>query len=243
MNYKFEAYSIAGITILIAGLLRLYVYYKGFKISILPFLEPGEIGIVFFDNLFYFLGFATLNILVISTLYSQGQVEISSLISTEFLIRLKNYGFFKIHKLIILIALSMIFYLVFKKMSNIFFYEYLLWIGLLIVAIYINPFLIFEFKRLIITKSIEIDQLSIYFLIAALNLFVFAGFSGLNEANKVKNHNYYVGTEFQIDGSDTFISNETKYYIGKTRQFIFLFDSDKEETVVIPISNIKKMKF
>lgn len=243
MNYKFEAYSIVVITILIAGLLRLYVYYKGFKISILPFLDPSEIGTIFFDNLLYFLGFAFLNVLVISILYSGVLAEIDSLTNVGFLARLTKYGFFKIYKLIVLIALSGLCYWAFKTISDIYFYEYLLWIVLLIVAIYINPLLIFEFKRFIITKSIEINQLSIYFLIAALNLFVFAGFSGLNEVNKVKNHGYYTDTEFHIDGSDPFISDEKKYYIGKTKQFIFLYDSEKKETDVIPISNIKQMKY
>lgn len=243
MNYKLEAYSISGITILLAGLLRLYVYYKGFGILILSFLEPGEIGIIYFDNLLYFLVFVVLNVFVISILYSGVLVKIDSFINNKFLTRLTNYGLFKIWKLIVLIILAGLSFIVYKRTSNIVFYEYLLWIVLFIISIYINPLIIFEFKKFVLSKSLEINQLSIYFLIAALNLFAFAGFSGLNEANKVKNHKYYLGTEFQIEGSDTFISNETKYFIGKTKQYIFLYDSEKKETDVIPISNIKLMKY
>lgn len=243
MNYKIEAYSIAAITILMAGLIRLYIYYKGFNISILPFLEPGEITTIFFDNLLYFLGFAVLNVLVISIMYSEVLGQFTTMTETDFLARLCNYGIFKISKLITLIVFSSLLYWIYSKTDNIFLYEFLLWIVLLITAIYINPILIFEFKKVLFNKSIEVNQLSIYFLMAAVNLFAFSGLSGLNEANKVKNHGYYEGTEITIDGYNTFTSSDKKYYIGKTKQFIFFYDSEKKETDVIPISSLKKMKF
>ncbi len=243
INYKFEAYSIAGITILIAGLLRLYIYYKGFNISILPFLEPGEIGTIFFDNLLYFIGFTILNVVVISIFYKGCFDLIAKFKDFGFLKRLKAYGLLKFNKLTLFLLLSAIMYWIKIESRNIYLYEYFLWILLLLISIYINPIIIFESKRILIRNSININHLSIVFLAASLNLFLFAGFSGANEAYKVKKLNYYKGTEFDIDDLGKIISNDTKYYIGKTRQFVFFYDSNNEKTEVIPISKVKSMKY
>jgi hypothetical protein len=77
----------------------------------------------------------------------------------------------------------------------------------------------------------------------SLNLILFAAFSGANEAYKVKALNYYKGTEFELDGSEKIISNDTNYYIGMTKQFVFFYDNKKNMTEVIPISKIKRMKY
>lgn len=180
---------------------------------------------------------------VISLFYSGVIGGITNDLSPILFKRLSFYKVFDLSKLILMVVLSGIMLWIYFRSTNIYFYEYILWIGLLIIAIYLNPILIFEFKRLLLLNGIEMNTLSVYFIIAATNLFVFAGISGFNEVNKVKNHNYYKGTEFILEDANVIISNEQKYYIGKTKQFLFFYDSNKEETEVIPISNIKRMKY
>lgn len=243
MNYKFEAYSIVAVIILISGLLRLYIYYKAFNISILPFLEPDEIGTIFFDNLLYFLLFAALNTTIFVLFYSPVQNNIGDLEELPFNKRAKKYGLLKPKKIIAFVLLTSLMFFFYWNSDRIQLYEFLLWIMLVVIALYLNPIVILEINRSIKQKGVELNHLSVYFLVAALNLFAFAGLSGYNEANKVKNHEYYSGTEFSIDNGGLFVSDEKNFYIGKTKQFVFFYDKENQETKVVPIGKITTMKY
>ena len=243
IDYKFQAYSIAGAIILIGGTLRLYVYSKCFSISVLPFLEASEIITIFFDNLLYFLCFLILNFLVIVFLYKKTSKLYSRTTKTSFCERLLKFGFIKRNKIISFVLLAVVLFFISKNRDHDSFYEFYLWLGLLLVAISINPLVYFEFKYLVSKRNFALDKLTLIFLISAINLMFFAFSSGMNEAYKVKNKQYYIDTEFEIDTCNTIISTIDYYYIGKTKQFIFFYDSKKKETDVFPISRITKMKF
>ncbi|SMO91814.1 hypothetical protein SAMN06265379_11520 [Saccharicrinis carchari] len=243
MDYKLEAYSIVGIIILIAGLLRLYLYYKKFNISILSFIAPGEITTIFFDNLLYFFCFTGLNVLIITFFYDGILNQISAYTDLNFWNRLHQIGFFNISKLISVVIFIIILFLIYKWSSKIYFYEYVLWTLLILIAMYLNPLIIIETEILLLINKIELSQLSLFFLIASFNLIAFASFSGLNEAYKVKKKNYYLNVELNIQDIGIIVSSKSKYFIGKTNRFVFIYTSEKEETEVIPIDSIISMKF
>lgn len=242
VNYKFEVYSIAGLTILIAGLLRLFIYYKSFNISILPFIEPGEVLTIFFDNLLYFTCFWCLNIVMIWIFYNNAD-SISILPDKSFLQRLVLSGFLKWNKIILFFAITVLLFIISKTRNSKNFYEFYLLIGLLVVAIYINPLVLFESKHLLLKSNIVINKMTIIFLISAINLFVFASFSALNESYKVKSKQFYLRTEFEVDNNQKIISTIDYYYIGKTKGYVFFYDRAKQETDVVPVSRFTKMKF
>lgn len=243
IDFKFEAYSIVGIVILIAGILRLYIYYKFFHISIIPFIEPGEILTAFFDNLLYFLCFLGLNIIVLWGFYERKVDTNTILPDTTFCQRLILYEVFRLNKIILLLVLSVALFCVSKCRNSKYFYEFYLWILLLIIAIYINPTAIFESENLFLKSNIIINETTVIFLISAINLMVFSSISGYNESFKVKRRNFYIKTEFELENSPKIISTKDYYYIGKTKQFAFFYDRNKQETDVIPVSKFTKMKF
>lgn len=243
VNYKFEAYSIATIIILIGGLLRLYIYYKSFNVLILPFLDPAEIATIFFDNLLYFLAFTILNVFVLSIIYKNHADTSNNSEETSFRKRLKDYGVYRYNKAILFVILAILLYWINIQIDHIYFYEYFLWILLLLVSIYLNPILILESKLALKKNNIKVSHLSLLFLTGSLNLIIFSAFSGANEAYKAMSLNYYKGTEFEIGCDQKIISNDTTYYIGMTKQFVFFYDSKRKQTEVIPISKVNRMKY
>lgn len=243
VEYKFEAYSIAGTTIMIAGLLRLYIYYKCFSISILPFLDPGEIITFFFDNLFYFLIFWCLNIIVIWMFYTIKDDKSIITTTNSFIKRLGFSGFFKLNKVILFLILSVVLFFISKARDSKSFYELYLWIALLVTAIYINPMVLLGSIHLLLKNNKVVNKMNIILLISAMNLFLFASLSGLNESFKVKNKQFYVGTKFELDNNQEIISTLDYYYIGKTKQFALFYDRVKQETDIIPVSKFTKMKY
>ncbi len=68
---KIEAYSFIATSILLAGLMRLYIYFKSFGISIIPFIKLEEVTLLVQDNVLYFLIFLLLNMFVILLFYNK----------------------------------------------------------------------------------------------------------------------------------------------------------------------------
>ncbi len=157
--------------------------------------------------------------------------------------RLEIVGFFKWNKLALFVLLTLVMIIISWKRDSKNFYEVYLWMGLLIVAIYINPLAYFESKYFILNGNLPVNKISIAFLISSINLFIFSSVSGLNESFKVKRKNYYKGSEFELDSKQSIISTMDYYYIGKTKQFAFFYDRKNQKTDVIPVSRITKMKF
>lgn len=243
INYKFEAYSLASVTVLIAGLLKLHLYYKNFDVLIIPFLEIDEITTIFLDNLLYFLCFAFLNITVITFFYNLNFKDKINNNKSSFFLKLKKNGFFKWNKIILFGITCIILFFAYLSRDKILLREYFMWTVLVFIAVYFNPFIIFVFKYLFERKKILIAKISIIFLVSSINLIIFAASSGINEAYKVKYNNYYHQSEFDIDDLPTLISNENKYYIGKTKEFVFFYLPKENSSEIIPISRIKRVKF
>lgn len=110
------------------------------------------------------------------------------------------------------------------------------------IGIYLNPFIYFESQQLLTKKNVKINKLTIVFIISALNLCFFAGISGISEAHKVKLTNYYFGSTFELDDGKIIQSNSEKYYIGKSKEFLFFYKPKEELTQIIPVSRIKNIE-
>lgn len=236
IEYKFESYALIGSSIIIAGLLRLYLFFKSFNISILPYIELEELTTFALDNILYFSIFIILNLIIVTFFYTNNS-EYKKRIR-----RLKEHGFFKFNKILLIIIIIPILFFLQSNLEKVFFYEFILWIILLFVGIYINPFIYFESQQTLKKKKLKINKLTLIFIISAINLCFFAGISGVSEAYKVKSLNYYYGSEFKFDDGTKIISNSEKYYIGKTKEFLFFYQPKEELTQIIPMSRIKNIE-
>jgi len=236
IDYKLEFYALIGSSILIAGLLRLYLFFKSFNISILPFIELEELTTLALDNILYFSIFIILNLVIVSFFY-KNKSEYKKRIK-----RLKEHGFFKFNKILLLIIVVPILFLLQNNLDKVFFYEFILWVILSFVGIYLNPLIYFEAKNTLKTKQVKVNKLTLVFIISALNLCLFAGASGISEAYKVKSINYYYGSEFKLKDGTKIISNFDEYYIGKSKGFLFFYKPKEEITRIIPVSRIENIE-
>lgn len=237
IEYKFETYTIVATTVLLAGIIRLYLFYKSFNISILPFIELEELTVLAFDNFLFFIIFLISNIFIASFFYKKQKSEKNRRVD-----RLKEYGFFKIDKILLLIILVAFLYLIQYQLEKVLFYEFILWVVLLIVGIYINPLIYIESQKILKKKAILINRPTIILILSAVNLFCFAGVSGISEAYKIKTMNYYSGSEFKLSNETSIVSDSQKYYVGKTKGFLFFYQPEEKVTHVIPSSFIEKIE-
>lgn len=236
IEYKFESYALIASSILIAGLLRLYLFFKSFNISILPYIELQELTTLALDNLLYFSIFILFNLIIFSFFYK------NSSSNKKRIKRLKQHGFFRLDKIIVFVIIVPILYLIQYNIEKIYSYEFILWIVLLFVGIYLNPFVYFESQQLLQKQNIKINKLTLVFLISAINLCFFAGISGISEANKIKLTNYYYGSKFELDNGEIIHSNSEKYYIGKSKEYIFFYKPIEEITNIVPVSRIRNIE-
>ena len=65
-----------------------------------------------------------------------------------------------------------------------------------------------------------------------------------NEIRSVKKDKIYYGTEIhyqKFDDKIKFISDSTSYYIGKTKNYVFIFQELNNTTKIIPVKNINQI--
>lgn len=238
-NYRLE--PITGGTILIAGLLKLFIYYKSFDFVITPFLEMSEVILLFFDNLLYFLLFFFFNILIILSLdrgvFSFGSTENNSPWPQR-IARYLNYNWeFKCFAGMIILLLMIC------TSTNVLTLKNGLYMILIIVALYINPIVIKEFQRLAKYYRVTTKTFSIILFISAVNLFVYALAIGAYEAYELKHLNVVRANKVYFTDSTIIISNMKKYYVGKTKNFVYFYNNQEKAVEVIPIRRVDKIEY
>lgn len=212
----FENLPILGGFFVIGGLVKIFSYYKFFGLYIYEFMDIKEVLTLFINNLlayFIVLLFISMSILDIK------------------FIGISKYGF-----PIIFTILTILYFLLRK---NIFIYE------LIIINFFFWLFVIIikEFLPTLNTQTGSFEEIKNFTLLFfLLTLIVYSLLNAINEYYKVKYKKYYSGTKILFDDFE-FISNDNKYYIGKTEKFVFIHDKEKKLTDIIPVSRLKKITF
>lgn len=213
----FDNITLIGIFLLIGSFIKLFIYYKLFGIYIYEFLDIQEALTLFINNCIAFLAFflSLLILVYISTFLTSNFIYIVPLIFTIF---------------------SILFFLLNKRifLYEIFFQNLFIW-GLFIC-----------FKRFEERLSILFDnsQTSNNFLL--LNLLVMfiitSVLNAWNEYYKVKYKFHYNLTTIEFE-DETFISSTDCFYIGKTKDFVFIYDKISNSSIIKPASKIKRIVF
>lgn len=217
LEILFENTFLLGTFFIICGIIKIFIYYKLFGILIFEFFDIKEVITLFANNL---LAYFVLIIFIVSIL----------------LLRPNLAGFQIYLTPIVFTVFSVIYYFARPK---VFLYEtvlqnFLFW-GLFLLIIQTNNFLS--------SNQIEQEKVSLYFLgLILVSLGLFSAFNGINEYYKVKFKKYYLNTEIEINGNK-FTSSESKYYIGKTEKYLFIYDELIESSEVIPTSSVNKITF
>lgn len=215
------------IVVIVLGILKEIIYYNNFNLSIQHFIDLSELGLAVSNNLlllavFVFLGIAT----SFSHMKFDGEGSKESSKKNELKKPNPKAGNY-IRIIIAFFSLSAIIYF-YNSYAN----------YLMIIAAYFPVSFIFVY----IYKNASV----IKFFGSETNAFLFLFFTFLvaailfytaKEIKSVEN-GQYTGTVIKTNDS-TYISNDTSYYIGKTNKYIFIYDSKRKGTTIIPVDKIE----
>jgi hypothetical protein len=202
-----------GVLCLIGGIVKIFVYYKLFGIYIFPFIDIKEVISLFISNL---LGF------FIVLVYA-------ALIITNSILEI-------IYIPAIFCGLSFIYWILRK---NVLFYEFLLINGLLWGIYGIAQWLLTSYA--INQGMVEsLTNWTLFFFM--LSLIVYSIVSSLSEFYKVKWKRYYYYVDVFLDDNER-ITNQDRNFIGKTQNFLFIYDFKEKRTEIYSSTKIAKVFF
>ncbi|MGV3586680.1 MAG: hypothetical protein ACO1OF_06745 [Adhaeribacter sp.] len=235
--------TILGFFLIFCGVIKIYTYYKVFNLTILPYLKITEILSLFLENVMAFLlvaifvGITSLDFFYKINIDGAG---FNLLLNLDFAQRIRlilmqinlSYWFFGISTLAFFF-----FYLLRKNINK---YEFIISIPLFLGYIIIPIITVLAKIQLKDWYGLELKIIFVFFCFLLLSLILFSIANALNEAYKVKKHQFFKNAVFIFDDNEKIISNQYLYYIGRTEGFIFFYNSRNEKPIIIPASRLKK---
>lgn len=208
--------------LIILGVVNLTSYYSQFRIPILNYLGFTEILTLFLDKVVYFL-FLLTPLLI-------GFIDIEE----------------KDEKISLSLGLSLVIIgsiIIFVNEDGVF--DFITFYILLAPLLVYGSFFLLRFieQKFILNKSDEnkgIDKVVVA-MILFVEIILLISLQGWANAKRVKMDHPYSGTEMTFDGRMT-ISNDSCYYVGKSEQYIFMYDEKKMVAVIYPISKLDMLK-
>lgn len=209
------------------GVSRLLFYYSFFGISILPFLEFGEIITSFLDIIFVYA-------MALWTMWLFFLIKPNWLMKTTRIELIKNQSLKKVMFMSMMLVILITMLVFIPKPLRV------------VCAIIIIPSSVYliVFKK---SNSRMIKSLSLLSIIF-IYLEVMTIYLTVESYWEVKNEKKYIGTKIVFnndttleDSSHIFISDSTDFYIGQTNKYIFIHHLRKGITSVYPVSNVVRI--
>ncbi len=211
-----ENAPLLGVFILISGSLKVFLYYKLFGIYIFEFIGVNEVLVLIIDNLLaFFYIIIVFFILFIANSYLS--------------------GIFPYLVPIFFTTLSLIYLFLRKKV-------YLYEIGFQNIVFWGFFFITLDQTKFIAQSSNDSIFKNIVLMFFLITLVIYSIFNAINEFHKVKNKQYYSKTKVLFEDCE-FVSTKDKYYIGKTKKFVFIHNNKDKSNEAIPVSLVKKITF
>ena len=235
-----------GFLLIGSGCVKLMIYYKAFKLRVFSFLDLQEVLLSFTDNLISYFFILSLTFITGFIFYNNldtSGLTIDLLKNIVFLKRISLYLKANWIIVIIVVLLSIGAIAFWKLRQNIFGYEAIAIIFVLLICLLLVPITINEINLVYYRsnqQSLDFNYLII--TMGAIALIFYVTGSAYNEINKVKNFNYFMGSEFIIENKEI-KSTEKYYYVGQTKKFIFFYNSELDHSEVFPIDKVQKFKF
>nr|WP_321484991.1 hypothetical protein [uncultured Draconibacterium sp.] len=230
--------------------LKNYFYYTHFGLNIFDFWSLQEIIISFLDEIVFII----IMILAISTILPT-RIPSPLKLLYEFRnekkiidIKPKNpvenqkavVEITKIYRIIGLLTFSLIFifslFQFFTKKTN----EYQLWLSILATSTLIAGTIVLSSQ---IIKAKDFFPLIIYFpVLLTIALFGFSLILASFDITSVKFNGKYAGTVIEFKDR-TIVSDAHCYYIGKTKDYIFMHDEREKKNIIYKTDDIKKITY
>lgn len=240
MNKLLQYAGLVSTIVLLCGMLKFYIYYKQFGISILRFIDLSEIFALFMDNLLGYISMlipTTLNLLIIVSATKNKFLD-------------DNYSAFDSIKnhwvtLVLFAAILIIyasFYFYFGRGIKKF--DYILLLIFITACIIGVPWL---FLWIMHTNrnglAIMHDANFIYFCLLCFLLIGFAIAAAFAETRKVKKDGFLSKVKITLKDGSSLDSDHKVYFIGMTKAYFFIYNSVQKECLVYKTEEIKKMVF
>ena len=227
------------------GATKLIVYYSLFGITISPYLEFTEILTLFLNDLLYFIGMISFQVIFMFLMQPKKEFESISqglnetLVENGLLKRIYSYAVNGVNLIVLacIWLLGIPFWIIFSKQP---FLVYMWGLYILIGALAIIT-ISHEVRRQwfikfnVYPKMVYSNIARIFILLLVLTLI-----SAFGEYYSVKNKKKYLGTIIIL--KDKVINSDSTYYfIGETKNFIFLHNDKNLTNDVIPLTEVKML--
>lgn len=223
------------------GTLRLIIYYSAFNVSIINYIEFSEFLLSFFNSFTLLVIMVILLILLIGLWGNDIGLENNSVYQSyfneTFKIRfkrdLKSASFIVSIFLIFWVIVSIIFF-----KTSIYRAIYALYLPLL-------SFIFFIYREIRVAnfKANNTDFPSTYINITIILIIATTTVihDVLLDIDKVKFQHKYYNSKITLDDS-IIVSDSIQTYIGKTNDFIYVFNSSSNSSRVIPVTRVKEIE-
>lgn len=238
-----------GSLLILFGIFRLIVYYQGFGINIINFLDFSEILTSFLDIIVFSIIFIVAALIQVQ-LYPVGQ-QLSEFNSRNIWDKiLKTEDFLKRFVLYIKYAWPQM-----TALILVFFVQYIYGLfslaqnDLKITALVIIGSIFYIFIKLEYSykkQKFEQSKNRIFFNFAVLHfaiVIIMLLFYSIWEIKHVKRDLAYKNVKIEFTDGQKILSNDTIYYIGNTKNFAFIFNAKQNTTQVRAVSDIKSISF
>ena len=231
------------------GAIKQILFYKSFNFNVIEYIELSEVLILFLNDIFYLILMIIMGVIfefVQTSKYELNKIEnIQKAIkqSENFGERIKNY--YRLYKeglwaIFFLGILDLVIYITSKTMN-----ENIHLLFIFSVAMCFTMIIWTEIKLKI--KRLSGDNISTRMnnlIVVFIVISAFFSNNIFNEIRSVKKDKIYYGTEIhykKFNNKMKFISDSTSYYIGKTKNFVFIFQELNNSTKIIPVKNIDQI--
>lgn len=212
------------ILILLSSIIKNYIYYFNFGININEYIELSEFPLLFINDFSFYFAFIISFLLFFPFVYIKIYVrdKLGSTIPFSFT---KKFTKAALPSLIIVIIYNCL-----KdapldiKLSSI---ENFIVIFFAILLLYLD-------KDLTFSKNY-------YFIVSSILMLFFSALNSVSDIYKVENNKIKLYVSFEID-NEIISTNNEKIYLGKTKNYIYVYNKKLKETEVFNFEEVKNFK-
>lgn len=240
-DFKFY-FPFIGTLFVVFGAIKIVLFFRAFGIEVVSFLDFGEIITLFLEELLWLTALVVFFFLVNWKSIFSGNSEITrnnfKQVVHEKSLRKRLKFYFEtevnVHTFVIISLAQTMYYFLFVKILHFFVLSLVcIWTFFIIII-------------LILEVRTKLNSYVTIFHTLILNIVAFfllgSIYIAISSYYSVNYHNKYIGTQLELTHDrQTIVTTYWYFYVGKTRNYVFLYDRKKSSYDVIPMSQIKKL--
>ncbi len=213
------------------GITKLVLFYREFGINIVQYIDFSEALILFLEDILWFILAIFIPFIISMLLFGHKMAEFYTSIN-KVIVEQPNYWkrlwTFSKYNAGFIIPIIIGFFTGIN-------------LGLLILVVTVTYFLL-EIK-FTLSKRYGIDFDSTYHnLIYWIALVMYFGFGRLqNQISQVRNTNMYEHSKLYMNEGEPILIDRTTIYLGKSKDYFYLYDKKRESAVIIPSSEVSRV--